>query len=119
MKSDKMPYIIYADIKSLIKKIYGWENKPENSSTTKMGKHIPCERSMSTIWAFDDIEKKHASYCGEDCMKRLCTSLREHATNVIDFEKKKMLLLTQEELKSHQHVKECYIWGKKIIKKFC
>ena len=31
MKSDKMPYIIYADIKSLIKK------KIENSSTTKKG----------------------------------------------------------------------------------
>ena len=29
-----------------------------------------------------------------------CTSLREQAKNIIDFEKKKMLLLTKEELKS-------------------
>ena len=35
MKSDKMPYNIYADIESLIKKIYGCVNNPENSSTTK------------------------------------------------------------------------------------
>ena len=35
MKSDKMPYNIYADIESLIKKIDGWVNNPENSSTTK------------------------------------------------------------------------------------
>ena len=40
MKSDKMPYIIYADIESLIKKIDGCANNPENSSTTKIGEHI-------------------------------------------------------------------------------
>ena len=41
MKSDKMPYIIYADIESLIRKIDGYANNPENSSTTKIDKHIP------------------------------------------------------------------------------
>ena len=33
-------------------------------------------------------------------MKMFCTSLREQAKNIIDFEKKKMLPLTKEELKS-------------------
>ena len=60
MKSDKMPYIIYADIESLIKKIDGCENNPENSSTAKIGEHISCGYSMSTIWTFDNIENKHA-----------------------------------------------------------
>ena len=41
-----MPYIIYADIESLIKKIDGCANNPENFSTTKIGEHIPCEYSM-------------------------------------------------------------------------
>ena len=37
-----MPYIIYADIESLIKKkIDGYANNPENVSTTKIGEHIP------------------------------------------------------------------------------
>ena len=49
MKSDKMPNIIYADIESLIRKIDGCENNPENSSTTKIVEHIPCGYSMSTI----------------------------------------------------------------------
>ena len=40
MKSYKMSYIIYADIESLIKKIEGCANNPEESSTTKIGKHI-------------------------------------------------------------------------------
>ena len=40
--SDKMPYIIYADIESLIKKVDGCTNNPKNFSTTKIGEHIPC-----------------------------------------------------------------------------
>ena len=32
-----MPYIIYADIESLIKKVDGYANNPENSWTTKIG----------------------------------------------------------------------------------
>ena len=51
MRSDKMSYIIYADIGSLIKKKDGCANNPENSSTAKIGEHIPCGYSMSTIWA--------------------------------------------------------------------
>ena len=35
MKPDKMPYIIYADVESLIQKIDGCANNPENSSATK------------------------------------------------------------------------------------
>ena len=35
MKSDKIAYIIYADIESLIRKIDGCANNPEKSSTTK------------------------------------------------------------------------------------
>ena len=49
MKSDKMPYIIYADMQSLLKKIDGCVNNPENSSTTKIGEHVPCGFSISTI----------------------------------------------------------------------
>ena len=47
IRSDKMPYIIYADIGSLIKKIDGLANNPENSSTGEhIGEHIPCGYSI-------------------------------------------------------------------------
>ena len=80
--------------------------------------HITCGYSMSTIWGFDHIENKHTLYRGKDCMKKFWDSLREHAKNIINFEKKKMSLLTKEELKSHQHAKVCYICRKKILKMF-
>ena len=55
---------------------------------------------MSTIWRYH-IEDKLILYCGKDCKKKFFTFLREHAKIIIDFEKKKMLPLTKEELKSH------------------
>ena len=106
-----MPYLIYADIEALIKKIDGCENNPEKSSTTKIGEHIPCRYSMSTIWGFDHIEDEHTLYRGKDCMKNVCESLKEHPKCIIDFEKKKMLPLTREELESHEDAKVCYICG--------
>ena len=44
-----MPYIIYAEIKSLSKKLHGYENNPKNALTKTAGKHILCEYSMSVI----------------------------------------------------------------------
>ena len=49
MKPDKISYIIYADIESLVEKIDGCANNPENSSTIKIGEHIFCGYSMSII----------------------------------------------------------------------
>ena len=88
MKSDKVAYIIYADMKYLIKKIDGFAINPENFSTTKIGQHIPCGYLMSAIWAFDHIENESTSYREKDCMEKICTSLREQAKNITDFEKK-------------------------------
>ena len=89
----------------------------QNCSTTKIGQHIRCVYSMSAIWAFNYIGSKHTLNRGKDCMKKFSISLREHAKSTTDFEKKKMLPLTKEELKSHQDAKLCYISGKRILKK--
>ena len=112
-----MPYLIYADVEALIRKIDGCENNPEKSSTTKIGEHIPCRYSMSTISGFDHTEDEHTLYRGKDCMKNFCESLKEHAKCIIDFEKKKMLSLTRKELESHEDAKVCYICGIRFFKK--
>ena len=100
MKFDKMLYIIYADIESLIAKIGGRAHNPEKSSTMKIGEHLLCGYSLSTTWRFNHIGDKHTLYREKDCMKKFGYSLREHAKSMIDFEKKKMLPLTRKELKS-------------------
>ena len=57
-----MPYIIYVDLESLIKRIDECKNNPEKLSTTKIGEHI----SMSLIRAFGGTKNKHNVYRGED-----------------------------------------------------
>ena len=71
---------------------------------------------MSKIWWFDQIEDNHTLYHGKDCIKKFFASLRGHTENIIDFENKKMLSLTKEELKSHQDAKVCYSCEKKYWK---
>ena len=56
---------------------------------------------------FDTRESKHTLYRWEDFMKKFCSSLIKHATNAINFEKEKMLLLTKKEPNLHQDVTEC------------
>ena len=105
-KSDKVLFVIYADLECLIEKIDGCENNPEKSFTTKVGKHIPSGFLMSTISSFRSIEKDHDVCRGKDCMKKFCKSLIEHAM------KKKMKLLTKEQQESYESVKICYICKK-------
>ena len=42
MKTDKIPFTIYVDIESLIRKIDECANNAENSLTIIIGDHIPC-----------------------------------------------------------------------------
>ena len=117
MKSDKMSHINYADIESLIKKIDGCANNPEKYSV-EIGVHIPPGYSMSKICRFDHIEIKHTFYRGKDCKKKFCTSLREHAKNIIDFEKKKNVPVNKRITKIILIRKSMLYLRKKILKKF-
>ena len=93
-ESDKAPFITYADLESTTEKIDGYKNDLECSSTTKVNEYIP----MSTISSFKSIENKNDVCRSRNCMKRFCESLREHAMKIINFKKKKMKLLTKEQL---------------------
>ena len=66
------------------------ENNPESSSTTAVSEQTPSGFSMRTISSFKRIENKYNSYRGkEDCVKKFCESLRNHAMEIINFKKKK------------------------------
>ena len=76
-KSDKAPFIIYADLEYIIEKIDGCKNNPENLSATNVSEHIPSSFSMSTISSFRSTENK------------FCEFLRKQAMKTINFKKKK------------------------------
>ena len=84
-KFDKAPFIIYADLACKLENING--SYLENSSTTKVCKHIPSGFSMSAISSFKITGNKHDVYRGKHCMEMFCESLREHAMKIINLKK--------------------------------
>ena len=56
-KSMKVPFIIYADLESLLEKMNTRHNKPEKLSTTKTNTHKPFGYSLFTHCSFDTRQK--------------------------------------------------------------
>ena len=68
--SDKVPFIISADLQCITEKIDRCKNYLENLSARKVNEHISSGFSMSTISLFRSIGNKHDVYRGKDCMKK-------------------------------------------------
>ena len=69
-KSRKAPFIIYADIESLLEKMKTCHNNPEQSSTTKINSHTASGYSFFTHCSFDKTKNRLDYYRGKDCMKK-------------------------------------------------
>ena len=113
-KSIKSLFIIYADLECLLGKISTYYNNLEESSATEINKHTPSGYSLFTHCSLDETKNKFDYYRGEDCLKNFCINLREHATKIINYEKKKMIPLTKKEEKHHNKQKVCYISKKEF-----
>ena len=114
-KSMKVPFIIYADLERLLEKMNTCHNNPEKSSTTKINKHTPSGYLLFTHCLFDTTKNKLDYYRGKNCMKNLCLDLREHATKIINYDKKEMIPLTKKEEKTHNKGEDCHICKKDLV----
>ena len=90
-KSMRLPFIIIADLECLLEKMNTCHNNPEKPSITKVNNHTPSGYSLFTHCSFDRTKGKLDHYRGKNCMKNFCLDLREHATKIIHYEKKKMI----------------------------
>ena len=108
----KVPFIIYADLESLLEKMNTCHNNPEKSSTTELNKHTASGYSLFTHCSFDVTKNKLDYYRGKNCMKNFCLDLRQQATKIINYETKEMIPLTKEEKKIYRKQKKCYICKK-------
>ena len=110
----KIPFIIYADLESLLEKINTCHNDLKKSSPTKINKHTPSGCSLFTHCSFDTTKIKLDYYRGKNCIKNVCLDLREHAAKIISYEKKEMISLTKEERKMHNEQNVGYICRKRF-----
>ena len=108
-KSMKVPFIIYANLECLLEKMSTYINNPNESSTNKINKHTPSGYSIFTSCSFDESKNKLRYYRGKDCMKKFCKDLKEHATRIINYEKKKIIPLTRKEKINYKNKFAIYV----------
>ena len=92
----KAPFMIYANLECLLEKMHLCQNNNEKSYTEKKTMHTPSGYSLFTNCSFDSTKNKLDCYSKKDCMEMFC---KEHAMKIINYEKKEMILLTNEENK--------------------
>ena len=64
--------------------------------------------------SFDSAKNKLDCYKDEDCMEKFCKDLRTHTMKIINYEQKEMMQLIDEENKSYEEQKVCYICKKEF-----
>ena len=105
-KSMKAPFIIYADMESLLEKKNSiCHNNPNKLSKTKINKHTPSGCLMFTHCPFDNAKNSLNHYRVQDRIKMFCKDLKEHAT--------KMVALLDKEKKSYKNQKSFLYMQKK------
>ena len=114
-RSRKILFIIYGGLECLPEKISTCSNNPEKSSIIKLNKHTPSGFSLLTHCSFDTTKNEHDYYRGEDCVKVFCKILKEHAERIMYWVKKEMIPLTDEENRSNENQKRCYVCRKLFI----
>ena len=84
----EVPFVVYADLESLLEKMNTCHNNPKNSSTTKINKHTPSGYSLFSDCSFDTTKNRLDYHRGKNCMKNVCLDLKVHAAKIINYDKK-------------------------------
>ena len=91
------------------------KNNPKNSYTEKNVKHKLSGYAWCSICSFDDTKNRRYFYRGKDCIEKFCKDLKELGTEIINFEEKELIPLTNNEIKSYEkqkyaiYVKESFV----------
>ena len=91
------------------------QNNPEKLYTEKKAKLKPSGWAMFTKCSFDETENKFDYYRGIDSIKKCCEEIRNHATEIINYEKHEMIPLTDEEIKFFEEQKNATYAKKSFV----
>ena len=109
LHSEKVPFIVYADMESLIKNMDNCDPNPKNSYTKKYQKHEPISFSYY-IKCFNDsvYEPRLSTYTGKDAMDVFIKWLEEDVKAIANIKPKEMIF-TEEDKKQFNKSWECWI----------
>ena len=64
---------------------------------------------MGLNCSFDETKNRHTFYRRKDSIKKFCNDLKELATEVINYQEKKLIPLTDKEINLYERQKICHI----------
>ena len=107
-RSERVPFMIYADTESLTKKIQTCDPDPEKKYTKKYQKHEPISFSYY-IKCFDDnvFEPRLRSYTGEDAMQKFVEWLENDVKEIANIPEEDMIFGKKE---AERYNKETKCW---------
>ena len=113
-RSEKVPFIVYADFESYIRPIQSCDPNPESSYSKKYQKHEPSSFCYY-IKCFDDevFEPKLISYTGEDAAQKFVEMLEVDVRGITSIPEKKMIF-GEEESKGFNEATKCWICNEKF-----
>ena len=115
-RSEKVPFVVYADFESYIKPMQSCDPHPEKSYTKQYQKHEPLSFCYF-IKCFDDevYTPKLVSYIGESAAQKFIEMLEEDIRKITNIPKKKMIFGEKERERFNKTTK-CWICNKQFDK---
>ena len=80
----------------MLRKIGTCQN-PKKSYTEKKVEHTPSDYSWVTCCSFDKLKKEWSYYRRKNCMEMFCKDFKNLSMKVLNYEKKEIIPLTNEE----------------------
>ena len=90
-------------------------NNPKKLLTSKMNKNTASGYSLFTNSPFHATRNKLDCDRRKDCMKNFCLDLKEHTAKIINYEKQKIMPLTNKEKKLYRKQEICYVYKRGFI----
>ena len=117
-KSLKVAHAFYLDLESLLIKTQSCQNNPQESYTERKAIHEACGYSLNLVTSCDSNKNAHNYYREKDCVKKLCKDLKDQVMEIINYEKKKMIPLTDDEKQKYKKQKLCQIKATEVNTKY-
>ena len=112
----KKPWVIYADLESIVEKIHGCTPDPGQSSTTETSVHKPCGFCMLAVRS-DGEAKGPYLYRGEDAVRAFLHYLQLLESEIREeLRDKAPLKMTRADWVDFNRARDCHICSKPLIK---
>ena len=114
----KVPFMMYADLESILEPIQGASNNPNISSTRGVNIHTPSGWCIYSHFSYGNLTNPLTQYRGLDCVNEFCKHIISEAKRLYNsFLEKPMAPLTKSQLKEFKRATKWHICFKPFSEK--